>query len=52
MWWITAGLAEALDDAVLNAAKVDPVQEVRRLTGGKGDVIVTATPAPRPGSGS
>jgi L-iditol 2-dehydrogenase len=34
-------------DVALNAAKVDPVQEVRRLTGGKGaDVIITATPAP------
>lgn len=34
-------------DALINAANVDPVQEVRRLTGGKGaDVIVTATPAP------
>lgn len=34
-------------DALINSTKVDPVQEVRRLTGGKGaDVIVTATPAP------
>ncbi|MCG3209012.1 MAG: Erythritol/L-threitol dehydrogenase [Anaerolineae bacterium] len=34
-------------DAAINAAKVDLVQEVRRLTGGKGaDVIITATPAP------
>lgn len=41
-------LAEAFEpDALINAAKVDPVHEVRRLTGGKGaDVIVTATPAP------
>jgi L-iditol 2-dehydrogenase len=41
-------LAEAFEpDALINAAKVDVVQEVRRLTGGKGaDVIVTATPAP------
>ncbi len=34
-------------DATINAAKVDLVDEVRRLTDGKGaDVIVTATPAP------
>jgi len=34
-------------DMAINAAKVDLVQEVRRLTGGKGaDVIITATPAP------
>ncbi len=41
-------LAEMFEpDALINAAKVDLVQEVRRLTGGKGaDVIVTATPAP------
>ena len=35
-------------DAVVNAAKVDLVAEVRRLTGGRGaDVIITATPAPQ-----
>jgi L-iditol 2-dehydrogenase len=41
-------LAEAFEpDAAINAAKVDLVEEVRRLTNGKGaDVIVTATPAP------
>jgi L-iditol 2-dehydrogenase len=41
-------LAEAFEpDGLINAARVDLVQEVRRLTGGKGaDVIVTATPAP------
>ncbi len=41
-------LAEAFGpDATLNAAKVDLVAEVRRLTDGKGaDVIITATPAP------
>ena len=41
-------LAEAFEpDAAINAAKVDLVDEVRRLTNGKGaDVIVTATPAP------
>ena len=41
-------LAEAFEpDATINAAKTDLVQEVRRLTDGKGaDVIVTATPAP------
>lgn len=41
-------LAEAFEpDALINASQIDPVQEVRRLTGGKGaDVIVTATPAP------
>lgn len=41
-------LAEAFGpDALINAARVDLVQEVRRLTAGKGaDVIVTATPAP------
>jgi L-iditol 2-dehydrogenase len=41
-------LAEAFEpDATINAAKVDLVQEVRRLTDGKGaDVVITATPAP------
>ncbi len=41
-------LAEAFEpDALINAAKVDLVEEVHRLTNGKGaDVIVTATPAP------
>ena len=41
-------LAEAFEpDATINASKVDLVDEVRRLTNGKGaDVIVTATPAP------
>lgn len=41
-------LAEAFEpDATINAAQTDLVQEVRRLTHGKGaDVIVTATPAP------
>ncbi len=41
-------LAEAFEpDATINAAKVDVVQEVRRLTAGKGaDVVITATPAP------
>lgn len=40
--------AEAFEpDGTINAAEVDLVEEVRRLTGGKGaDVIVTATPAP------
>jgi L-iditol 2-dehydrogenase len=34
-------------DATINAAEVDLVEEVRRLTHGKGaDVIITATPAP------
>lgn len=34
-------------DGTINAAEIDLVEEVRRLTGGKGaDVIVTATPAP------
>ena len=34
-------------DATINAARVDLVQEVRRLTGGRGpDVVITATPAP------
>lgn len=41
-------LAEAFEpDATINVARVDLVEEVRRLTGGKGaDVVVTATPAP------
>jgi len=41
-------LAEPFDpDATINAAETDLVQEVRRLTDGKGaDVIITATPAP------
>jgi L-iditol 2-dehydrogenase len=41
-------LAEAFaPDATINAAKVDLVTEVRRLTQNKGaDVIITATPAP------
>lgn len=35
-------------DAIINASKVDLVQEVRRLTGGKGaDVIITANPVPQ-----
>lgn len=34
-------------DATINAAEVDLVEEVRRLTDGKGaDVVITATPAP------
>ena len=34
-------------DATINAAEKDTVQEVMRLTGGKGaDVVITATPAP------
>jgi L-iditol 2-dehydrogenase len=34
-------------DALINVSEVDIVEEVRRLTNGKGaDVIVTATPAP------
>lgn len=34
-------------DAAINAGRVDLVEEVRRLTGGKGaDVVITATPAP------
>jgi L-iditol 2-dehydrogenase len=34
-------------DATINSARMDLVEEVRRLTGGRGpDVIVTATPAP------
>jgi L-iditol 2-dehydrogenase len=42
-------LVEAFEpDAVINASKVDLVQEVRRLTGGKGaDVIITANPVPQ-----
>ncbi len=41
-------MAEAFEpDATINAAKVDLVEEVARLTNGKGaDVIITATPAP------
>lgn len=41
-------LAEAFaPDVALNAREVDLVEEVRRLTGGKGaDVVITATPAP------
>jgi len=41
-------LAAAFEpDALINAANVDLVKEVRRLTDGKGaDVIITATPAP------
>lgn len=41
-------LAEPFEpDATINAAETDLVQEVRRLTGGKGaDVVITATPAP------
>ena len=41
-------LASAFEpDAAINAARVDLVAEVRRLTNGKGaDVIITATPAP------
>ena len=41
-------LVEAFEpDGAINAAKADLVEEVRRLTNGKGaDVIVTATPAP------
>ncbi|GAB4542964.1 MAG: zinc-dependent dehydrogenase [Anaerolineae bacterium] len=41
-------LAEAFEpDATINAQKTDLVEEVRKLTNGKGaDVIVTATPAP------
>jgi len=35
-------------DAVINASQVDLVQEVRRLTAGKGaDVIITANPVPQ-----
>ena len=41
-------LAEPFEpDHIVNAAKVDLVAEIRRLTAGKGpDVVVTATPAP------
>ncbi|MEA3334343.1 MAG: alcohol dehydrogenase catalytic domain-containing protein [Chloroflexota bacterium] len=41
-------LAEAFEpDATINVSERDLVEEVRRLTGGKGaDVTVTATPAP------
>ena len=41
-------LAEIFEpDALINAAEVDVVKEVRKLTDGKGaDVIITATPAP------
>jgi L-iditol 2-dehydrogenase len=41
-------LAEAFQpDALINAAEVDTVEEMMRLTDGKGaDVVVTATPAP------
>lgn len=41
-------MAEAFEpEATINAAEVDLVEEVRRLTNGKGaDVIITATPAP------
>ncbi len=41
-------LAEAFEpDATINVTRVDLVEEVRRLTGGKGaDVVVTASPAP------
>ncbi len=41
-------LAEAFEpDALINAAQTNPVEELRKLTAGKGaDVIVTATPAP------
>ena len=41
-------LAEAFDpDVIINAAKVNLVEEIRRITDGKGaDVIITATPAP------
>ncbi len=42
------GFAEAFEpDALINASEVDLVDEVMRLTDGKGaDVIVTANPAP------
>jgi len=34
-------------DVIINAAKMDLLEEARRLTGGKGpDVVITATPAP------
>ncbi len=41
-------MAEAFEpDVTINVAEVDLVEEVRRLTGGKGaDVVITATPAP------
>jgi L-iditol 2-dehydrogenase len=41
-------LAEPFEpDATINASKTDLVEEVRRLTDGKGaDVVITATPAP------
>jgi L-iditol 2-dehydrogenase len=41
-------LAEAFEpDVTINAARTDLVEEVRRLTDGKGaEVIITATPAP------
>jgi L-iditol 2-dehydrogenase len=41
-------MAEAFEpDATINAANVDLVEEITRLTDGKGaDVIITATPAP------
>ncbi len=41
-------MAEAFEpDATINAAKVDLVEEIARLTDGRGaDVIITATPAP------
>jgi len=41
-------LAEAFQpDATINAAEVDLVQEIRRLTNGKGaDVVITANPVP------
>jgi len=41
-------MAEAFEpDETINAAKTDLVEEVRRLTGGKGaEVIISATPAP------
>ena len=41
-------LAEAFEpDCMINASQVDTVEEVRRITNGKGaDVVITATPAP------
>lgn len=41
-------MAEAFaPDATIHAGQTDPMQEIRRLTGGKGaDVVITATPAP------
>ena len=41
-------MAEAFEpDVTINAAKTDLVEEVRRLTDGKGaEVVITATPAP------